>query len=160
MISSPKNLHIILYEPEIPNNTGNIGRTCVATGCHLHLIGPLGFDISEKSVRRAGLDYWQFLTHTYYESYEKFIENPPVSQIFYLSTKASKNYADMPLTGEVGVMFGPETRGLPVDLMARDWDRCFRLPMVGPTRSLNLSNAVAVVAYEGLRQRSWLTESG
>jgi len=153
MSINPENLHVILYEPEIPNNTGNIGRTCVATGCHLHLIGPLGFDISEKSVRRAGLDYWKFLTYTYYDSYEKFLKNFPVDQIYYLSTKAEQKYTEMSLEGEVAVMFGPETRGLPTSIMEKDWDQCFRLPMIGPTRSLNLSNAVAIVAYEGLRQK-------
>ena len=150
---SEANFNIILYQPEIPSNTGNIGRTCVATQSHLHLIGPLGFDIDEKSVRRAGLDYWKFLQVTYYETYEQFLERyPKDSRIFYFSTKGENYYTDTQFQKGDGLMFGPETRGLPVDPWEGSAAQCLKIPMVGPTRSLNLSNAVAVVMFEGVRQ--------
>ena len=154
MEKSPENLHVILFQPEIPNNTGNIGRVCVATGCHLHLIGPLGFDISEKSVRRAGLDYWQYLTVHTYEDYSAFLAaDTGIQRIHYLSTKAKQVYTEALLQKGDGVMFGPETRGLPQEILEANAAQCYLLPMIGPTRSLNLANTVAVVAYEGLRQK-------
>ena len=153
MSESPVNFHIILYQPEIPNNTGNIGRTCVATNCHLHLIGPLGFSIDEKAVRRAGLDYWKFLEVSYYENYDEFLERAEeVERIYFFSTKSDQNYTEIPFQKGDGLMFGPETRGLPEELWRPRSAQCYSIPMPGRTRSLNLSNAVAVVAFEGLRQ--------
>ena len=126
----------------------------MATGCHLHLIGPLGFDISEKSVRRAGLDYWQYLTVHTYENYQDFLAaDTGIGKIHYFSTKAKQIYTEAQLAAGDGVMFGPETRGLPDSMVEECAAQCYRLPMIGPTRSLNLANTVAVVLYEGLRQK-------
>ena len=145
--------NIVLFQPEIPSNTGNIGRVCVASQCHLHLIGPMGFSIDEKQVRRAGLDYWKHLDYTYYDNYEIFLEkNAPIDRLCFLSTKAEKTVYEHQFQVGDWLMFGPETRGLPEEMFKPKMDWAFQIPMIGPTRSLNLSNAVSIVAFEGLRQ--------
>ena len=145
--------NIVLFQPEIPSNTGNIGRVCVASQCHLHLIGPMGFSIDEKQVRRAGLDYWKHLDYSYYESDELFFQqNKEIERLYFFSTKASKTIYQHDFQEGDWLMFGPETRGLPESLFRDKMDQTFQIPMLGPTRSLNLANAVSIVAFEGLRQ--------
>jgi len=146
-------IHIVLYEPEIPQNTGNISRTCAVTGCHLHLIEPLGFDISEKSIRRAGLDYWQYLTVDTYKSWEDFKAKND-GAFFYCTTKAKKSHSDahFPKDKDIYLVFGKESKGLPEELLFDNYENCIRIPMRPIVRSLNLSNAVAIVCYEALRQ--------
>jgi len=148
-------MNIVLLEPEIPDNTGNIGRTCVATGASLHLIKPLGFDISEKAVRRAGLDYWKDLTLKVYENYEDFLQqnnNPPVIMA---TTKAEKKYTDISYEPDSYIMFGKESKGIPEEILVRAPQNCVRIPMRAGYRSLNLSNSVAIVVYEALRQNDF-----
>ena len=145
-------LNIVLVEPEIPQNCGNIARTCAATGCRLHLIRPLGFDISEKAVRRAGLDYWNLVEVKDYENLEDFFSKNQVTQMWCLSTKAPRSYVEADFRDECYLFFGKETKGLPEDFLAAHYDQCIRLPMRDCTRSLNLSNAVAITVYEALRQ--------
>lgn len=149
-------LHIVLVEPEIPANTGNISRTCSVIGAPLHLVHPLGFDISEKQVRRAGLDYWDELELHEYDSFSEVRESYPEGEFFYCTTKAKNTYSDVDYTayrdGEIFLVFGKETRGLPEDLLAENYDRCIRIPMKANKRSLNLSNSAAIAAYEVLRQ--------
>ena len=145
-------LNIVLIEPEIPQNTGNIARTCAATGARLHLVGPMGFHITDKQVKRAGLDYWDKLDITYYDSTADFFEKNPDAECFYFTTKAERNHSDMPYPANCFLVFGKETKGLPEDLLKANRERCVRLPMRGIIRSLNLSNAVAVGTYEVLRQ--------
>ena len=145
-------LNVVLHEPEIPQNCGNIARTCAATGCRLHLIRPLGFDISEKAVRRAGLDYWHLVDVQVYENLEDFFSKNDVAQMWCLSTKAPKSYVEADFQDECYLFFGKETKGLPEDFLAAHYDSCIRLPMRSSARSLNLSNAVAVTVYEALRQ--------
>ncbi len=145
--------NIVLFQPEIPTNTGNIGRVCVATGSHLHLIGPLGFSIDDKQVKRAGLDYWVHLSYTYYENYQNFLEkNPVLDQMSFLTTKTDQVIYDKKFKRGDWIMFGPETRGLPEDVWRPRAAQSYKIPMIGPTRSLNLANAVSIVAFEGLRQ--------
>lgn len=153
-------LNIVLAEPEIPANTGNIARTCAATGSRLHLIKPLGFDISDKAVKRAGLDYWYLVDITVYESMEDFFEKNPDIDLWLLSTKAPRSYHQAEFKDNCYVMFGKETRGLPEDLLQARFHRCLRIPMRAQARSLNLANSVAIVAYEVLRQMDFpgLTE--
>jgi tRNA (cytidine/uridine-2'-O-)-methyltransferase len=148
------NFHIVLYQPEIPTNTGNIGRVCVASGCHLHLIGPMGFSIDEKQVRRAGLDYWVHLQHTYYHDLYQFQAAHPAAmgQMSFLTTKTDQEIYDKKFSRGDWLMFGPETRGLPEELWRPHSNQAYKIPMVGPTRSLNLANSVSIVAFEGLRQ--------
>ncbi len=148
-------IDIILHEPEIPANTGNIARTCACTGARLHLIRPLGFDISEKAVRRAGLDYWQYVDISVYDSLEDFFVRCGDDNLWLATTKAPRCYTDASLTGDVKLMFGKETAGLPEWLRERYRDRCVRIPMTGPVRSLNLSNSVAILCYEALRQQGF-----
>ena len=148
-------LNIVLVEPEIPQNCGNIARTCAAVGARLHLIRPLGFDISEKAVRRAGLDYWHMVEVRDYENLEDFFSKNPVEQMWCLSTKAPRCYTEADYTDECYLFFGKETRGLPEDFLAAHYDRCVRIPMRVDARSLNLSNAVAVTVFEALRQMSF-----
>ena len=151
-------IHIVLVEPEIPQNTGNISRTCAATGCALHLVKPLGFDISEKAVRRAGLDYWQYLRLTVHESYADFLAAcEGKGRFFYCTTKGKNVYSAPDYTGEEDLyfLFGRETRGLPERILKPHPESCVRIPMIADARSLNLSNAVAVVLYEALRQRNF-----
>ncbi|MDO4282396.1 MAG: tRNA (cytidine(34)-2'-O)-methyltransferase [Clostridia bacterium] len=145
-------LNIVLVEPEIPQNTGNIARTCAAIGATLHLIKPLGFDISEKAVRRAGLDYWDKLNIIVYENLAEFKEKVVTKDLYLLSTKSKKVYSDVKYTKDSYIVFGPETRGLPEDYILENFDRAVRIPMREGIRSLNLSNSVAIVAYEAEKQ--------
>ena len=145
-------LNIVLHEPEIPQNCGNIARTCAATGSRLHLIRPLGFDISEKAVRRAGLDYWHLVDVRVYDNLEDFFSKNDVKQLWCLSTKAPRCYTEADFTDGCYLLFGKETRGLPEDFLAEHYDQTVRIPMREEARSLNLSNAVAITAYEALRQ--------
>lgn len=145
-------LNIVLIEPEIPQNTGNIARTCAATGAKLHLVGPMGFTITDKHVKRAGLDYWDNLDITYYDSTEEFFKINEGGEFFYFSTKAEIAHSDMNYPNGAYLVFGKETKGLPEELLKENHDRCVRLPMRGIIRSLNLSNAVAIGTYEVLRQ--------
>ena len=159
-----KKIHIVLHEPEIPQNTGNIARTCAATGASLHIIKPMGFTIDDKKLKRAGLDYWDKLDITYYENYEDFLLRNPQAKdhIFFFTTKAPKAYTDVAYPDESYIMFGKETRGLPEDLLYENKDACVRIPMRDTLRSLNLSNSVAIAVYEILRQDSFdgLREDG
>ncbi len=145
-------IHIVLVEPEIPQNCGNIARTCAATGCALHLIRPLGFDISEKAVRRAGLDYWDKLQIFDYENLEDFFSKNRVEQMWCLSTKAPRSYTEAAYADGCYLFFGKETKGLPEDFLEAQRQSCVKIPMREITRSLNLSNAVAITVYEALRQ--------
>ena len=138
-------LNIVLHEPEMPANTGNIGRTCVAAGARLHLIEPLGFSINDKMVKRAGLDYWDKLDVTVYNDYEDFLKKNP----------GAKTYADVHYEDNCYIMFGKESAGIPEDILVSSEDTCIRIPMIGDIRSLNLSNSVAIVAYEALRQHDF-----
>lgn len=149
------NLNIVLYEPEIPANTGNIGRTCAATGTRLHLIEPLGFRLDEKSIRRAGMDYWKELDVTTYVSWLAFCEKNPGAKLYYATTKGRKVYSDAAFEPDCYLVFGRESAGLPEELLKENPDTCIRIPMLGETRSLNLSNCAAVVLYEALRQNGF-----
>lgn len=148
-------MNIVLLEPEIPANTGNIGRTCVVTGSSLHLIKPLGFEINEKTLKRAGLDYWSKLNVSLYDGYDEFKSLNPNAKIWYLTTKAEKSYADVSFGSDDFLMFGKETAGIPKEILVENRDRCIRIPMMKEERSLNLSNAVAIVLYEALRQNDF-----
>ena len=150
-----KLLNIVLVEPEIPQNCGNIARTCAATGCRLHLIRPLGFDISEKAVRRAGLDYWHMVEVRDYENLEDFFQGNDVRQMWCLSTKAPRCYTEAEYEEDCYLFFGKETKGLPEPFLEEHHDQCVRIPMRSDARSLNLSNAVAITVYEALRQLSF-----
>lgn len=145
-------LNIALIEPEIPQNTGNIARTCAATGARLHLVEPMGFKIDDKKLKRAGLDYWDKLDITFYSSSEEFFEKNSAAEFFYFSTKAQRAHTDVSYPNGAFLVFGKETKGLPEELLKANPERCVRLPMRGIIRSLNLSNAVAVGTYEVLRQ--------
>ena len=148
-------INIVLLEPEIPQNTGNIGRSCVATGSRLHLIEPLGFKLGEKEIRRAGLDYWKDLDVTTYSSYEDFIEKNPGIRLIMASTKARRNHTQVEYGPDCWIMFGKESRGIPEHILMENEENCVRIPMIGDTRSLNLSNSVAIVLYEALRQNDF-----
>ena len=145
-------LNIVLVEPEIPQNCGNIARTCAATGCRLHLIRPLGFDISEKAVRRAGLDYWHMVEVKDYESLDDFYAKNDVKQMWCLSTKAPRCYTEAAFEDGCYLFFGKETKGLPEEFLQQHETQCVRIPMRSDARSLNLSNAVAITVFEALRQ--------
>ena len=145
-------LNVVLVEPEIPQNCGNIARTCAATGSRLHLIRPLGFDISEKAVKRAGLDYWHLVDVQVYDNLADFFAKNQVAQMWCLSTKAPKRYTEAAFADECYLFFGKETKGLPEDFLEAHRDCCIRLPMRSEARSLNLSNSVAITVYEALRQ--------
>ena len=145
-------LNIVLVEPEIPQNCGNIARTCAATNSRLHLIRPLGFDISEKAVRRAGLDYWHMVEVFDYENLDDFFARNQVARMWCLSTKAPRCYTEASFQDGDYLFFGKETKGLPEDFLASHYDECVRIPMHENARSLNLSNAVAVTVFEALRQ--------
>ena len=147
-----KKVNVVLVEPEIPQNTGNISRTCAATDSALHLIRPLGFEISDKHLKRAGLDYWQYLDLTYYDGWEDFKSKHEGAAIYYFSTKAKKCYSEVEYEDEVFLVFGKETKGLPEELLRANEERCVRIPMKGDLRSLNLSNSVAIAVYEALKQ--------
>lgn len=147
------NFNIVLFEPEIPQNTGNIGRTCVLTNCKLHLIKPLGFSLDDKQVRRAGLDYWKYLDLEIHDSYEDLRKKYPDSNFYFSTTHGKKYYQDQKFKQGDFIVFGRESCGLPDYIKEENADRCIRVPMINTTtRSLNLSNSVAVVAYEALRQ--------
>lgn len=156
-------MKIVLHQPEIPANTGNIGRTCVATNTSLHLIEPLGFHLNEKEIKRAGMDYWEHLDVRRHMNYATFLENikedlqaHPEAKIWYCTTKAEKSYADVSFGPEDYLMFGKESAGIPEEILVENRDRCIRIPMAPRIRSLNLSNSVAIVLYEALRQNGFL----
>ena len=148
-------LNIVLYEPEIPANTGNIGRTCVATGTKLHLIEPLGFSLSEKALKRAGMDYWSQFEVERYVNYEDFLQRNPGAKIYMATTKAKKIYSEASYEPDCYIMFGKESAGIPEEILVEHPEECVRIPMIGETRSLNLSNSVAIVLYEALRQNQF-----
>lgn len=145
-------MNIILHQPEIPQNTGNIGRTCVATGTKLHLIEPLGFRLDEKAIKRAGMDYWQHLEVYRYVNFEEFLEKNPGAKIWMATTKAKHTYSDVTFGENDFIMFGKESAGIPEEILVNYEDTCIRIPMLPKIRSLNLSNSVAIVLYEALRQ--------
>ncbi len=147
-----KMLNVVLVEPEIPQNCGNIARTCAATGCRLHLIRPLGFDISEKAVKRAGLDYWHLVEVRDYDNLEDFFARNRVERMWCLSTKAPRCYSEASYRDGDYLFFGKETKGLPEDFLEAHRESCVRIPMRSEARSLNLSNAVAITVFEALRQ--------
>lgn len=148
-------INIVLLEPEIPANTGNIGRTCVAAGVRLHLIEPLGFSLSEKALKRAGMDYWSDLDVTTYIDYEDFLIKNPGARLYFATTKGRHIYSDAHYEDNCYIVFGKESAGIPEEILKEHPDTCVRIPMIGETRSLNLSNSVAVVLYEALRQQGF-----
>jgi len=148
-------LNIVLLEPEIPANTGNIGRTCVATNTGLHLIKPLGFSVDDKQLRRSGLDYWKDLNVHYYENFEEFLDKNKNAKIYYATTKARKIYTDVEYTEDSFIVFGRESAGIPEEILVSHKDDCIRIPMDEKYRSLNLSSSAAVILYEALRQNSF-----
>ena len=148
-------LNIVLFEPEIPANTGNIGRTCVATGTRLHLIEPLGFRLNEKSVKRAGMDYWEHLDVTRYINYEDFLAKNPGAKIYMASTKAPRCYTEVQYEPDCFIMFGKESAGIPEEILLENQKTAVRIPMMSEIRSLNLGNSVAIVLYEALRQNQF-----
>lgn len=147
--------NIVLVEPEIPQNTGNIVRTCAATGCRLHLVRPLGFEVSDKYLKRAGLDYWHFVDITYYDSVDELFEQNPDGRFYFFSTKAAKTHSDVQYREGDFLVFGKETKGLPEPLLAAHYKNAVRIPMIGEIRSLNLSNSVAIAVYEAWRQTGY-----
>lgn len=155
-------INIVLIEPEIPQNTGNIARTCAATGAALHLVKPMGFEIDSAKLKRAGLDYWDKLDITYYENSDEFFEKNKNESMFFYSTKSPVSHVSAEYPQKVFLVFGKETKGLPEDLLKDNLDKCVRIPMRDKLRSLNLSNAVAIAVYEVLRQRDFdgLCEEG
>lgn len=155
-------LNIVLFEPEIPANTGNIGRTCVATGTRLHLIEPLGFRLDEKSLKRAGMDYWKDLDVTTYIDFDDFLEKNPDAKIYMATTKAPNVYTDVSYEPDCYIMFGKESAGIPEEILVHHKENSIRIPMVGDIRSLNLGNSVAIVLYEALRQNNFenMTKEG
>lgn len=148
-------MNIVLHQPEIPANTGNIGRTCVATGTKLHLIEPMGFRLDEKAIKRAGMDYWDVLDYERYINYQDFKEKNPGAKIYMATTKAHKNYTDVEFGPNDYIMFGKESAGIPEEILVENEDMCIRIPMLSEIRSLNLSNSVAIVLYEALRQNGF-----
>ena len=155
-------LNIVLVEPEIPQNTGNIARTCAATGARLHIIKPMGFTIDDKKLKRAGLDYWYLLDLTYYENLDDFFQKNPDGQYFFFTTKARKAHSDVSYSDKAFLFFGKETKGLPEELLRDNKSHCVRIPMRDSLRSLNLSNSAAIAVYEVFRQRDFegLREAG
>ena len=148
-------MHIVLVNPEIPQNTGNIARTCAATGAKLHLIKPLGFELSDKYLKRAGLDYWHMMTLEIHESWEDFTQKYPEARLHFATTKAPHDYCGVQYRDEDFLVFGRETKGLDEDLLARNYEKCVRIPMKADARSVNLSNSVAIMLYEALRQQDF-----
>ena len=148
-------LNIVLFEPEIPANTGNIGRTCVATNTRLHLIEPLGFRLNEKAIKRAGMDYWDDLDVTTYIDYQDFLNKNPGAKIYMATTKAPKVYTEAEFEQDCYIMFGKESAGIPEEILVEHKEDCIRIPMIGDIRSLNLGNSVAIVLYEALRQNGF-----
>lgn len=145
-------LHIVLVEPEIPGNTGNISRLCAATGCELHLVKPLGFSVDDRYLKRAGLDYWHLVSIHYHENFQEVLELYAGHNFYYNTTKAEKLHTDVRYQHGDFLVFGKETAGLPASILEPNWNSCIRIPMLGEARSLNLSNAAAIVTYEALRQ--------
>lgn len=145
-------LNIVLVEPEIPQNTGNIVRTCAATNCNLHLVKPLGFSVEDKYLKRAGLDYWHLVDVHYYDNFSQLIETYPLANFYYATTKATKSHSEVTYEAGDFIVFGKETKGLPLEILAGKEANWLRVPMVEGARSLNLANSAAVVIYEGLRQ--------
>jgi len=145
-------MNIVLYQPEIPYNTGNIGRSCVLTNTKLHLIKPLGFSLDEKQIKRSGLDYWKLIDLKVWESFEEFLEANQGARLFYATTKTKQKYSDVKFEKNDFIMFGPESRGIPEDILKKIPERCITLPMIPMGRSLNLSNSAAIILYEALRQ--------
>lgn len=145
-------LNIVLLEPEIPANTGNIGRTCVAAGARLHLIEPMGFNLDEKQIKRAGLDYWKYLDINTYKDFNDFLKKNPDAYIYMATTKARKTYTEVRYERDSYIMFGKESAGIPEEILLSYQETCIRIPMINSIRSLNLSNSVAIVLYEALRQ--------
>ena len=148
-------MNIVLFQPEIPANTGNIGRTCVATDTKLHLIEPLGFRLNEKEIKRAGMDYWEHLDVTRYVNFEEFLEKNPGAKIWMATTKAKHVYTDVSYGPDDYIMFGKESAGIPEEILVEHEETCIRIPMLEKIRSLNLSNSVAIVLYEALRQNEF-----
>ena len=148
-------MNIVLFEPEMPMNTGNIGRTCVATNTRLHLIEPLGFKLNEKAVKRAGLDYWDKLDVTVYSDFQDFLDRNPGAKIYMATTKAPKTYTEVQYEPDCYIMFGKESAGIPEEILVEHKENCVRIPMWGDIGSLNLSNSVAIVLYEALRQNGF-----
>ena len=148
-------INIVLHEPEIPGNTGNIGRTCVATGTRLHLIEPLGFRLDEKAIRRAGMDYWDKLDVTVYDDFNDFLAKNPGARIYMATTKSKQKYTDVNYEEDCFIMFGKESAGIPEEILLDYKDTAVRIPMYPEIRSLNLSNSVAIVLYEALRQHDF-----
>lgn len=148
-------LNIVLLEPEIPANTGNIGRTCVAAGARLHLIEPLGFSLSEKALKRAGMDYWKSLDVTTYVDYQDFLDRNPGAKIYMATTKAQKVYTEAAYEPDCYIMFGKESAGIPEEILVENKENCVRIPMIGDIRSLNLGNSAAIILYEALRQNGF-----
>ena len=148
-------MNIVLLEPEMPANTGNIGRTCVATNTRLHLIEPLGFKLNEKMLKRAGLDYWDKLDVTVYSDYQDFLDKNPGAKIYMATTKAHKVYTEPEYEPDCYIMFGKESAGIPEEILLDNQENCVRIPMWGDIRSLNLSNSVSIVLYEALRQNGF-----
>ncbi len=148
-------INIVLLEPEIPANTGNIGRTCAAAGARLHLIEPLGFRLDEKSLKRAGMDYWHQLDVTTYIDYKDFLEKNPGAKIYMATTKARKVYTEVSYEPDCYIMFGKESAGIPEEILVNHKEECIRIPMAGQIRSLNLGNSAAIVLYEALRQNGF-----
>lgn len=145
-------MNIILYEPEIPYNTGNIGRSCVLTNTTLHLIKPLGFSLDEKQIKRAGLDYWNKVDLKIWESYDEFLEKNPGANVYFATTKTTQRYSDVKYKENDFIMFGPESRGIPEEILNKHKENCITIPMIKMGRSLNLSNSAAIILYESLRQ--------
>ena len=148
-------INIVLYSPEIPQNTGNISRTCAVTGARLHIIKPIGFEISDRTLKRAGLDYWDKLDVTYYENYEDFLRQNENAELYYFSAHGKHSYAEIDYPDGVFLIFGRESVGLPKDLVESNLDRSVRIPMRKTLRCLNLSNSVAIAVYEVLRQKGF-----
>lgn len=154
--------NIVLVEPEIPQNAGNIARTCAATGTRLHMVRPLGFEVTDKYLKRAGLDYWPLVDISYYDSFSRLQETFPSSRFFYFTTKGRRRHSDISFKDGDFLVFGKETKGLPEELLMQHPEECLRIPMFSEARSLNLSNSVAVALYEALRQTDYegLLEAG
>lgn len=153
-------MHIVLVEPEIPGNTGNISRLCAATGITLHLVRPLGFSTDDKHLKRAGLDYWPLVTVKYHENFQEVMQAYPEGTFYFCSTKAPRPYSEITYHADDFLVFGRESRGLPESLLQAHWEHCVRIPMISEARSLNLSSAVAIVAYEALRQQGFPSLQG
>lgn len=148
-------INVVLVEPEIPYNTGNIARTCAASGVSLHLVRPFGFELDDKKLKRAGLDYWSLLDISYYDSFEQVVREHPEGKFFFATTKGGNVYSDVTFPDDCFLVFGKETKGLPEDLLKANLPSCIRIPMVPEARSLNLCNSVAIVLYEVLRQKNF-----